>query len=83
MVLETDTKFEKKLTCGLKNGMRNLENFPKAHKKFKIGPFIGPFIQSIKCMSLKLIGELYGMTMKNDVKYEKELNCQFKIDIQI
>ena len=34
-------------------------------------------------MSLKLIGKLYGMTMKNDVKYEKELNCQFKIDIQI
>ena len=37
MVLETDTKFEeKKLTCDLKNGMRNLENFPRAHKSFKI-----------------------------------------------
>ena len=63
--------------------MRNLENFPRAHKKFKIGTFMGSFIQSIKCMSLKLIGKLYGMTMKNDAKYEKELNCQFKIDIQI
>ena len=31
-------------------------------------------------MSLKFTEELCVMTMKNDVKYEKELTCQFKID---
>ena len=29
-------------------------------------------------MSLKFTGELYVMTMKNDVKFEEELTCQFK-----
>ena len=33
-------------------------------------------------MSLKLTGELCVMTMKNDAKFEKELTCQFKIDIR-
>ena len=31
-------------------------------------------------MSLKLTGELYIMTMKNDAKFEQELTAQFKID---
>ena len=38
------------------------------------------FIQSRKCMSLKFTGELCVMPMKNDVKFERELTCQFKID---
>ena len=33
-------------------------------------------------MSLKFTGELYGMTMKNDSKFEEELTCQFKIDVR-
>ena len=33
-------------------------------------------------MSLKFTGELCVMTMKNDAKFEEELNCQFKIDIR-
>ena len=32
-------------------------------------------------MSLKLTGELFVMTMENDVKFEEELTCQFKIDM--
>ena len=32
-------------------------------------------------MSLKLTGELFVMTMKNDAKLEKELTCHFKIDM--
>ena len=32
-------------------------------------------------MSLKSTEELYVMTMKNDTKFEKELTCQFKIDM--
>ena len=27
MILESGAKFEEKLTCGLENNMRNLENF--------------------------------------------------------
>ena len=33
-------------------------------------------------MRLKLTGELYVMTMKNDAKFEEEFICQFKIDIR-
>ena len=32
-------------------------------------------------MSFKFTGELCVMTMKNDAKFEKELTCQFKIDM--
>ena len=33
-------------------------------------------------MSLKFIGELHVMTMKNDAKFEEELTCQFKTDMR-
>ena len=33
-------------------------------------------------MSLKLTGEVYGTTIKNDAKTEEELTCQFKIDMR-
>ena len=33
-------------------------------------------------MSLKLTGELFAITMKNDAKFEEELTCQFKIDMR-
>ena len=30
MALESDAKFEEKLTCGLENNMRNLANFHRS-----------------------------------------------------
>ena len=33
MTLESDAKFEKKLTCGLENDMRNLANFHQKKRK--------------------------------------------------
>ena len=83
MTLECDAKFEEKLTCGLENDMRNLANFHKSTPNSQNWDFLSldPFIQSRKCMSLKLTGELCVMTMKNDAKFEIELTCQFKIDI--
>ena len=33
-------------------------------------------------MSLKIAGELRVMVMTNDAKFEKELTCQFKIDMR-
>ena len=40
------------------------------------------FIQSRKCMHLKFTEELCVMTIKNDVKFEEELTCRFKIDMR-
>ena len=54
--------------------------FTRANESLKVGTFIGSFIQSRKCMSLKFTGALRLMTMKNDSKFEKELTRQFKID---
>ena len=33
-------------------------------------------------MSLKLTGEFCVIPMKNEAKFEKELTCQFKIDVR-
>ena len=33
-------------------------------------------------MSLKIARELYVVAMKNEAKFEKELTCQFKIDMR-
>ena len=33
-------------------------------------------------MSLTFTGELCIIAMKNDVKFEEELTCQFKIDMR-
>ena len=83
MTLECDAKFEEKLTCGLENEMRNFGEFSQEHTKFsKLGLSLDPFIQSRKCMSLKLKRELCIMTMKNDAKFETELTCHFKIDMR-
>ena len=40
------------------------------------------FIKNGKCMSLKFEEELSFMTLKNDKKFEKELNCRFKLDMR-
>ena len=57
--------------------------FSQEHTKFsKLGLLLDPFIQSRKCVSLKLKRELCIMTMKNDAKFETELPCHFKIDMR-
>ena len=45
MTLESDVKFQEKLTCGLENNMRNLANFHQSTWKLglKIGTFMGYF----------------------------------------
>ena len=48
----------------------------------KLGLWWDPFVQSWKCACLKFTVELCVMTMKNDVKFEKELTCKFKIDLR-
>ena len=55
---------------------------PEHLKVSKLGFWWDPFVQSRKCMSLKLTEEFCVMTMKNDIKIEEELNCCFKIDMR-
>ena len=44
MAMNTDAKFEGKLTCTFKNDMRNVANFQlRLSKSLKIGTFIGSF----------------------------------------
>ena len=43
MTLDSDAKFEDKLTFRLKNGMRKLAYLHRAHESLKIGTFIGYF----------------------------------------
>ena len=53
------------------------------HTKFsKFGLSLDPFMQSRKCMSLKLRGAFCVIKMKNDAKFEIELTCNFKIDMR-
>ena len=57
--------------------------FSPEHTKFsKLGLSLDPFIQSRKCVSLKLKGELCVMIMKNDAKFEIESTWHFKIDMR-
>ena len=68
-------------------------SFPKLYEEFckfspedirkyeKLGLFLGAFIQSRKCVTLKFAGWLCVMIMKNDAKFEAKLTCQFKINM--
>ena len=66
MRLESDAKFEEKLTCGLENNMRNFANFHQSTWKLglKLGLLWGTFIPSRKYISLKFTRELCVMAMK-------------------
>ena len=51
---------------------------PEHLKVSKLGLWWGPFVQSRKCMSLKVTEELCDMTMKNHAKTEEELTRALK-----
>ena len=54
MTLECDVKFEEKLTCGLENDMKKIQQiFTRAHEILKIGTFIGSFYTKQKMHELK------------------------------
>ena len=69
IAVNIDAKFDGKLTFAFKNDMRNLGHFHQRLESLEIWTLMGLFkIQSRKFMSLKLTGELFVMTMKNDAK---------------
>ena len=82
MTLKSDAKFEEKLTCCLENDMRNFANFHQSTRKCQNWNFDKIlFVQSRKCVSFKFTEELCVMTMKNNAKFEEELNFHFKTDM--
>ena len=65
MYYDTDVKFKGKLTCGLKNDMRNLVNFYASIQKSEIFYFYGLLnYQKYKGLQLKSIVELCVMILK-------------------
>ena len=54
---------------------------PEHWKISKLGRWCDPFIQIREYIGWKFPGELCVMIMNNDAKFEKWLNCQFKIDM--
>ena len=83
IALKTDAKFEEKLICTFKNGMRNLGNFHQSTWKSRNRYFDGILLSKVrKCVSLKFTGELFLMKMKKDRTLEEQLTCRFKIDMR-
>ena len=83
MTIKSDAKFEEKLTC-FEKWHEEFSKFSQEHIKVsKLELLWDRFIQSTKYMSLKFTRELCVMEMKDDEKFEKELTCQFKIDMRI
>ena len=55
MALNTDAKFEGKMTCAFKNDMRNLANFHQSmFGSLKIGTLMGSFYPKQKMYELKI-----------------------------
>ena len=48
MTLESDAKFEEKLTCDLENDMRNLANFHHSTRKSQIWDFDGILLSKVE-----------------------------------
>ena len=48
MTLESDAKFEEKLTCDLENDMRNLANFHQSTQKSENWEFDGILLSKIE-----------------------------------
>ena len=48
MTLKNDAKFEKKLTCGLENDLRNLANFYKSTQKSENWDFGGILLSKVE-----------------------------------
>ena len=48
MTLKSDAKFQEKLTCGLENEKRSLENFHQSTRKSQNWDFGGNFLSKIE-----------------------------------
>ena len=60
MTLESDAKLEEKLTCGLKNDMRNLANFHQSILKSQNWDFDGVLLYRVENVELKIYRGVMG-----------------------
>ena len=75
------SKIWRKTNLSFEKWQEGFGNCPPEHLKVsKLGLWWDSFIQRRKCMTLKFIGDLYVITVKNYAKLEEELTCCFKID---
>ena len=83
MTLRSDVKFKGKLSCCLKNDMKNLVNFHTSSQKSEMFYFDGLLnYQKYTGLQLKRMVELFVMILKNDAKLEGKMNCGFKTDMK-
>ena len=79
MAVNIDTKFDRKLACKFKNDKRNLaDSFQNTRKSQNLDFDEIPLSQE----EINYRGVIILMTMKNDLKFEEELTCQFKIEMR-
>ena len=71
MTLKDDAKFKGKLTCGLKNDLRNLVTFHASSGKSRNLHFDGSLLS-------KPYKELCLVTLKNDTKFKEKLTLGSK-----
>ena len=64
MTLKGDAKFKEKLTCGLKNDLRNLLNFQESSRKSKNLHFVWILLSK----ACKDLDEKYGRGMFHDTE---------------
>ena len=81
MTLESDAKFEEKLSCGLENN-RHLSNFYHSTWESQNRDFDGILFSKTENIWASNLQGSCVMKMKNDAKLEEELTGNFKIDIR-
>ena len=73
MTLTSDVKFKGKLTCGLKNDMRNFINFHASCQKSRKFYFDGHLLSKVyRVVQLKSVVELCVMILKNEQNLEEK-----------
>ena len=83
MTLESDAKFEEKLTLGSKNDILNLVNFNVGSGKPENLQFDVLLLSKVYYVCTeKSTEELCVITLKNDAKFEEELTCTLKNDVR-
>ena len=70
MTMNSDAKFEEKLTLGFKNDMKNLVSFHPTTQKSKNFTSMGYFCPKYMRFELKNTEELSFMTLNSDAKFE-------------
>ena len=74
--IEERCKFEEKLTCGLKNDLRNLANFHQSTWKSQNWDFDGILLSKVEKVWP------WNSQRSYNAKFEEKLTCHFKTDIR-